>query len=836
MPLIAGSLAELPMGILAGTGRRRRWFVLAGGLVFIGSLLAAAAASTFGALLAAFGLFFPASGAFVSLTQAEQLDAAPGRRVQFMARWTLAGALGAVAGPVLLAAVAAAGASWRAAYVVTAAVAVASWLGLAGTGRAGSPGRERAGRSPGETPPPSETVEPEAEPDPGPAGFRAALAAARNPSVLRWLVLLQVADLLLDVLTGFVALYFVAVAGVSPARAALAVGVRLAAELAGSVLLIPALERWPGRLVLRVSAGAALALCPAFLLVPGFWPKVCVLAGLSVVTSAWYPVLQAELYASLPGRSGVAVSLSSAATLAGGLGPLAVGLLAGWLGLGWALAGLAVGPAVVLAGTARLRADRIGLPAVSEFTAGVRVRFAPSPTGVLHVGGARSALFNWVVARQSGGVLVLRIEDTDAARNRPEWIEGIVTSLAWLGITPDQYEGPFLQSDNLTLHQGTATQLYEQGRAYYCDCTRDMIVARTGDAHRGYDGFCRDRGLTPAPGRALRFRTPDEGATVVDDLVRGKTTFENATLEDFVIARGDGSVLFLLANVVDDISQRINLVVRAEEHLSNTPKQQLLWVALGQEPPAWAHVPIIVNEKRQKLSKRRDKVALEDFRDEGYLASAMRNYLMLLGWAPRGDREIVSWDTIVSEFRLDEVNPSPAFFDVKKLRAFNGEYIRAMPAAEFEQACAPWLTPSVAPWPADRFDPAVFSVLARLAQTRVSLLADITAMVDFAFLDMPAIDEASWAKAMREPVAAELLAEVTAAYETVPWLADDLQLRLTDIGATYGLSLTKAQAPVRVAVTGRTVGLPLFGSLEVLGRERTLRRLQAARERLSGLT
>jgi glutamyl-tRNA synthetase len=464
------------------------------------------------------------------------------------------------------------------------------------------------------------------------------------------------------------------------------------------------------------------------------------------------------------------------------------------------------------------------------------VRFAPSPTGVLHVGSARSALFNWVVARQSGGALVLRIEDTDAARNRPEWIDGIVTSLAWLGITPDQYEGPFLQSDNLPLHQATAAQLYEQGRAYYCDCTRDMIVARTGDAHRGYDGFCRDRGLGPEPGRALRFRTPDEGATVVDDVVRGATTFENATLEDFVIARGDGSILFLLANVVDDVSQRINLVIRAEEHLSNAPKQQLLWLALGQEPPTWAHVPVIVNEKRQKLSKRRDKVALEDFRDEGYLASAMRNYLMLLGWSPSGDREIVSWDTIEAEFRLSDVIPSPAFFDVKKLRAFNGEYIRAMSAADFEQACAPWLTAPAAPWPADQFDPAVFAALAREAQTRVSLLADITAMVDFAFLAAPVTDDASWAKAMREPVAGELLAEVITAYETVPWQADDLKTTLTDIGTKYGLSLGKAQAPVRVAVTGRTVGLPLFESLEVLGRERSLRRLEAARERLTGLS
>jgi glutamyl-tRNA synthetase len=451
------------------------------------------------------------------------------------------------------------------------------------------------------------------------------------------------------------------------------------------------------------------------------------------------------------------------------------------------------------------------------------------------VGSARSALFNWVVARQSGGTLVLRIEDTDAARNRPEWIEGIVTSLAWLGIGPDEYEGPYLQSGNLALHQAAAQELFEQGRAYYCDCTREVIVARTGDPHRGYDGFCRDRGLGPAEGRALRFRTPDEGTTVVDDLVRGKTSFENAVLEDFVVARADGSVLFLLANVVDDVAQRITLVIRAEEHLSNTPKQQLLWLALGNEPPSWAHVPIIVNEKRQKLSKRRDKVALEDFRDEGYLASAMRNYLMLLGWAPHGDREIVSWDTIEAEFRLEDVIPSPAFFDVKKLRAFNGEYIRALPAEEFVRECQPWLQPPAAPWPADGFDAAVFAELAPLAQTRVSLLAEITTMVDFAFLAEPAVDDASWTKAMREP-ALEILAAVQEAYGTAPWEADELRARLEQIGTSYGLSLGKAQAPVRVAVTGRTVGLPLFESLQVLGRDRTLRRLQAARERLADLT
>jgi glutamyl-tRNA synthetase len=456
---------------------------------------------------------------------------------------------------------------------------------------------------------------------------------------------------------------------------------------------------------------------------------------------------------------------------------------------------------------------------------------------MFHVGSARSALFNWVAARHAGGTFVLRIEDTDASRNRPEWTDGILSAMAWLGIGPDQYEGPYFQSANLAQHQAAAQRLRDQGQAYYCDCTREVIVERTGDSHRGYDGFCRDRGLEPGEGRALRFRTPDEGATVVDDQIRGKTVFENATLEDFVIARADGSVLFLLANVVDDMIQGITLVSRAEEHLSNTPKQVLLWAALGQEPPAWAHQPLIVNEKRQKLSKRRDRVSLESFRDEGYLAEAMRNYLMLLGWSPRGDREIVPWPTIEAEFRLDEVNPSPAFFDVKKLRAFNGEYIRAMPEQDFIAACQPWLEPPAAPWPADRFDPAVFAALAPLAQTRVALLAEITAMVDFAFLDEPPADDASWDKAMKEP-AAQILADAQDAFSfaDLPWKADDLRARLEAIGTGYGLKLGKTQAPVRVAVTGRTVGLPLFEALEVLGRERTLLRLRAARERLADLT
>ena len=456
------------------------------------------------------------------------------------------------------------------------------------------------------------------------------------------------------------------------------------------------------------------------------------------------------------------------------------------------------------------------------------MRFAPSPTGMFHVGGARSALYNWVFAQQHGGALVLRIEDTDASRNRPEWIEGIVNALAWIGINPDQYEGPHFQSENAGKHTDAVTTLANSGRAYYCDCTREKVVARTGSSHKGYDGFCRDRGLEAGPGRALRFRTPDDGITSVTDIVRGTVEFDNAVMEDFVIARADGSATFLLANVVDDMSMGITHVIRAEEHLSNAPKQQLLWGALGAPaPPIWAHVSILVDERRKKLSKRLHKVALEDYRDEGYLADAMRNYLMLLGWAPRDDREIVPWSVMEEEFRLEDVNPSPAFFDVKKLRAFNGEYIRALPLADFIAACQPWLVAPAAPWARERFDEKTFAALAEHAQTRVAVLSEIVAMVDFAFLDEPVFDEVSWNKAMKEP-AKQLLEQAIEAFTTVEWSASALKDAVESIGAMYGLKLGKAQAPIRVATTGRTVGLPLFESLAILGRECAIERLQIA--------
>ncbi|WP_152523047.1 glutamate--tRNA ligase [Nocardiopsis potens] len=468
----------------------------------------------------------------------------------------------------------------------------------------------------------------------------------------------------------------------------------------------------------------------------------------------------------------------------------------------------------------------------------IRVRFAPSPTGMFHVGGARSALFNWALAQQqTDGRFVLRIEDTDAARNRPEWTDGIVRALSWLGISAEDphFEGPYFQSAYAGKHRETAEALYEAGRAYYCDCTRDAVVERRGNEFRGYDGFCRDRGLEPGPGRALRFRVPEGGPTVVDDRIRGRVEFDHAAIEDFVIARGDGSPLFVLANVVDDVEMGVNEVIRGEEHLSNTPKQQLLWEALGHTPPVWAHLPVIVNEKRQKLSKRRDKVALESYQEEGYLAEAMVNYLMLLGWAPGDDREIMPWAQMVPLFDIAGVNSSSAFFDEKKLRAFNGEYIRALSAEEFAERCRPWLEGPDAPWAAEDYDPEAFRAIAPLAQSRIAVLSEIVPNVDFLFLAEPVFDEKSWNKAMKPGIGAEMLTAAAERFadEKQEWEAEALKAALEEIGTAQGLKLGKAQAPVRVAVTGRTVGLPLFESLELLGRERTVRRLRAALERLA---
>lgn len=463
-----------------------------------------------------------------------------------------------------------------------------------------------------------------------------------------------------------------------------------------------------------------------------------------------------------------------------------------------------------------------------------RLRFSPSPTGYFHVGGARTALYNWLEARRQGGAFVLRIEDTDTERNRPEWVEGIQSAMRWLGLDWD--EGPFFQSQRAHLYEAAAAKLVAGGQAYSCDCTREVVLERTkANAVPGYDGFCRDRNLEPGPGRALRFCVPDEGSTTVVDIIRGTPTFEHATIEDFVIVRSNGTSLFVLANVVDDVDMGITHVIRAEEHLPTTPKYVLLHAALagGVDLPVFAHVPVLVNERRKKLSKRIHRVALEDYRDQGILPEAMRNYLVLLGWAPGDDREVLTLSEMVEEFRLDDVNSSPAFFDERKLLHFNGEYIRALDLDAFVARAAPFLQQGG--WAPEDFDPDAFAALAPLAQERVKTLAEVPAMVDFLFLPEAPIEAKAWEKRLvRGASAREILVAAADVYGSVEWEAAALHAATAALGDKLGLTLGKAQFPIRVAVTGRDVGPPLFESLAVLGRERSIGRLRSALERLDG--
>ena len=449
------------------------------------------------------------------------------------------------------------------------------------------------------------------------------------------------------------------------------------------------------------------------------------------------------------------------------------------------------------------------------------------------MGGARTALYNWLLALKNNGTFVLRIEDTDESRNQPQWTQGIIDALAWIGIDSNDphFEGPYFQSTNADAHVAAAHKLFAAGHAYYCDLTTEQIQERAKAAGlNGYDGYSRDRGLAAGPGHVLRFKVP-AGKTIVHDTVRGEVEFDNSTIEDFVLLRGNGTPVFLIANVVDDMTMNITHVVRAEEHLPNTPKQQMLWDALGVTPPVWAHVPVLVNEQRKKLSKRRDKVAVEQYREEGILPEAMVNYLMTLGWAPIGDTEIVPWEQIVQEFSLESVNHSPAFFDIKKLQAFNGEYIRKMPLADFVDAANNILTSDAATWPAERYKPEVFAAMAPLVQTRVAVMAEVVDMVDFLFMAEPPIDDAAFTKAFSADFAIPTLTQIATAFETIEWNADSIKQAVEAVGTQHEVKLGKLQGPLRIAITGRTVGPPLFEPIELLGRDESLRRIRAALSR-----
>lgn len=472
-----------------------------------------------------------------------------------------------------------------------------------------------------------------------------------------------------------------------------------------------------------------------------------------------------------------------------------------------------------------------------------RVRFSPAPTGYLHVGGARSALFNWLYARHTGGTFIVRVEDTDTDRSTPELTEAVLDALRRLGLDWDE---TYHQSERFDLYREAAQRFLDEGTAYRCDCTQEAVKARAEErgGPPGYDGFCRDRDVQPGEGVVVRFRVPDEGITGWDDIVRDRVEFENRHLEDFVIVRSNGVPMFLLANAVDDMDMAITHVIRGEDLVNTTPKVLLLREALGATShPVYAHLPLIVNEQRKKLSKRRDDVNVGEYLDRGFLPEAMLNYLATLGWGPSDGIEIRPIGEIIDQFELEDIGKSPAAFDIKKLLHFNAEYIRALSVDEFTERAVPWISGPDTPWPAERFDADAFAKLAPLVQERVRTLDEIPSMIDWLFCADAPDDPDSWNKEMGKahavPVLDSIIPGVEAIDETGEWTAEQVRALVEQaardaglVGAEGNPQLAKAQAPVRVATMGRSKGLPLFESLELLGRDETLRRLQGARNKL----
>lgn len=465
---------------------------------------------------------------------------------------------------------------------------------------------------------------------------------------------------------------------------------------------------------------------------------------------------------------------------------------------------------------------------------GPRVRFAPAPTGNLHVGSGRTALYNWLYARNQGGTFILRFEDTDPATSKPELIDQVLRTLEWLGIDWD--EGPHRQSERLAYYDLAVDKLLAEGRAYRCDCKREDVEARAQAAGRktpGYDGHCRGRDLPAGSDTAVRFRTPDEGSVEFDDVIRGHVRFPASDIVDFVIQRADRTPTFLVANAVDDAEMRVTHAIRGEDLLNTAPSVLLLIEALGyDERPTYAHLPLLVDEHRKKLSKRRHSLGINEYREQGYLAEAFVNFLSTLGWGPPDGVEIRPLAEIVELFALENVTKSGAYFDVKKLDHFNGEYIRMLSPDEFTTRVTPffenveWAPPD---FPDDRFHR-----MAPFVQERCVTLADAPEMVDFLYRSDPQVDDGAWDKAVvgNEHAGAILGASIEVFDGLAEWRTGTLHEALAAIGEGQGLKLGKAQAPVRVAVTGRTVGPPLFESLEVLGKDETLRRLRVALERL----
>jgi glutamyl-tRNA synthetase len=465
---------------------------------------------------------------------------------------------------------------------------------------------------------------------------------------------------------------------------------------------------------------------------------------------------------------------------------------------------------------------------------------APSPTGTLHVGTARAALFNWLYARHHGGVFIVRVDDTDRERSTTEFENEILDSILWLGLDWDEGprvggpHGTYRQSDRYDRYREVARSLVESGAAYYDDRPADELDelrarAQSEGKHPGHYIRRPERERTEG---AIRLSVPQDAPVVFGDLIRDRVSFEPQDIDDFVILRSDGSPTYHLASTVDDVDYEISHVARGEDLLPSTPKHILLTRAMGHAEPTYAHLPLLFGTDGRKLSKRHGATALTDYREAGYLPEAMFNYLANLGWSLDGETTIYSKEQAIGGFDLADVSKNPAAFDPEKLAWMNGEYVRAMDGSRFEELIRPWIEKGL-----DRAlredEWARFGIVAPLVQERTHLLPDAADQVRFLFEDFDEYDPASWDKVMTKDGVDRVLDEAMKALEALGnWEAAVIEGELRKLPDSLGLGAAKVFQPIRVAVTGSSVSPPLFESMAALGEDRTLERIRRARREL----
>ncbi len=463
---------------------------------------------------------------------------------------------------------------------------------------------------------------------------------------------------------------------------------------------------------------------------------------------------------------------------------------------------------------------------------GIITRFPPSPTGYLHLGGARTAVFNWLYARRMKGRFVLRFEDTDTERSSQEYVDAILESLEWLGIDWD--EGPYFQTRRFPVYREFVQKLLDSGNAYYCTCPPERLDAMrqkamaTGGKPK-YDGTCRNRGLTAGPGAAVRFKAPLSGTTVLDDVVKGSIVFQNEELDDFIICRSDGTPTYNFAVVVDDITMGITTIIRGDDHVMNTPKQIQLYKALDHPLPVFGHVPMVLGKDRTRLSKRHGATSVTAYRDMGFLPVAMINYLVRLGWS-HGDQEFFTRDELIAVFNLEAIGRAAGVFDPEKLQALNADHIKATSPPKLVD----FLRPFMAARGVELVEgPTAEKVVASLAP-RSKTLVEMADQALFYYLDKVAY-EPDVARKFLTAEALPALSTLTAKLEALEdYTEQALEETFKAVMAETGLKLGKIAQPVRVALSGRAAGPGIFEITAIIGKQKTLKRLRKAIEYIQG--